>query len=103
MESITDPLSRTVRFEYDSAGRVTRQTLPDLRSISFTYDENGNLTSLTPPSRPAHGFGFTVRDLTARYAPPGVAATRFRPDGASIDLAYDAAARIMSMMTPRGA
>jgi RHS repeat-associated protein len=118
VERVTDPSSRTVSFEYDAAGRVTRQTLPDTRVIEFTYDENGNLTSVAPPARPAHGFGFTSRDLMERYTPPPAVpggATRYtynrdrqltsitRPDGGTITPGYDTAGRLSILTTPQGA
>lgn len=119
VETITDPLQRTVRLEHDAAGRVTKQILPDLREISFSYDANGNLTSLTPPSRPAHGFSYTPVDQVDTYSPPDVVAgddaTHYtynvdhqlelvaRPDGQTIDPSYDAAGRLANVVTPTGA
>ncbi len=69
---VTDPLHRTAELFYDSIGRVTREVLADGREIQYAYDANGNLTTLTPPGRPAHGFEYTVVDLTHKYAPPEV-------------------------------
>jgi RHS repeat-associated protein len=78
LESIKDPLDRTVRFTYDDADRVRTQTLPDLQAIAYDYDANGNVTSITPPAPPgppdppAHGFEYTDVDLEENYAPPAV-------------------------------
>ncbi|TRX03638.1 RHS repeat protein [Candidatus Methylobacter oryzae] len=41
LDSITDPVGRQVKYQYDLAGRVTKQTLPDNREIVFNYDANG--------------------------------------------------------------
>lgn len=70
--SVTDPLKRTVRFEYDAGGRITKQILPDGRSITATYDANGNITSITPPQRPAHSFLQTPLNRIAAYFPPNL-------------------------------
>ena len=70
--SVTDPLKRSIRFEYDSAGRVSKQILPDGRQISYSYDANGNRISITPPGRPAHSFGYTPVNLVETYLPPRI-------------------------------
>jgi RHS repeat-associated protein len=118
LESVTDALSRTIGFDYDLAGRATTQTLPDGRTIGFTYDANGNTTSITPPGRPAHRFEYSPVNLLTRYIPPeigaGTNATEYqynadrqltqvrRPDGKTIDIAYDTAGRISSIAIERG-
>jgi len=74
LDSVTDPLGRQVKYQYDLAGRVTRQILPDNREILFSYDANGNLASLLPPGRPGHSFTYTPVNLTESTVPPDVAA-----------------------------
>lgn len=107
LASVTDPLSRSVGFEYDLAGRVTRQTLPDGRQILYGYDKNGNLASLQPPGKSAHVFQYTAVDQNSTYAPPAVAGVAngnttyvydidkaltdiVRPDGQTLHLNYNA-------------
>ncbi len=118
LAGITDALDRTAAFQYDLAGRVTRQTFPDARVVQFGYDAKGNLTALAPPGRPVHAFSYTPVDLTAEYTPPEVGAgtnsteysynldkqlTRvLRPDGLSIDLDYDSAGRLGTLSVPEG-
>jgi RHS repeat-associated protein len=118
LASITDPLSRMVGFEYDSGGRPVHQTLSDGREIRYRYDANGNLTSITPPGRPSHTFMYTPVDLEEAYIPPeiGTDASRtqysynldrqlvqaIRPDGQTVDLAYDSAGRLSSIAHPHG-
>jgi RHS repeat-associated protein len=118
LDSVTDPLGRQVKYQYDLAGRVTRQILPDNREILFSYDANGNLTSLLPPGRPGHSFSYTPVNLTESTVPPDVGAgtnsTRYhynldkqltqvqRPDGQSIDYSYDTAGRTGSVTVPEG-
>ncbi|WAK01496.1 NHL domain-containing protein [Methylobacter sp. YRD-M1] len=116
LDSITDPLERQVKYEYDLAGRVTKQILPDNREIVFSYDASGNLTSLLPPGRPEHRFTYTPVNLTESTVPPDVAAgsnsTLYqynldkqlqqiqRPDGQTIDYAYDPAGRTSTVTVP---
>jgi YD repeat-containing protein len=75
ISSITDPLFRIIVFNYDLAGRITRQMLPDGREINYLYDANGNLTSITPPSRPSHSFTYTPVNLEESYNPPDIGLT----------------------------
>jgi RHS repeat-associated protein len=42
--SITDPLSRTSSYQYDSNGRLTRATAPEGNYTAYTYDARGNVT-----------------------------------------------------------
>jgi RHS repeat-associated protein len=70
LEAVTDALGRQISFNYDAAGRLTQQTLPDLRTLGYAYDANGNLTTLSPPDRPGHGFSYTAVDLEGSYTPP---------------------------------
>jgi hypothetical protein len=82
-------------------------TLPGARTIGFTYDANGNLASLVPPGKPTHVFRYTPVDQESEYEPPGIAGipdprTLYaydldrkldlvtRPDGKTVDLAYEA-------------
>ena len=116
LSDITDPLNRTVSFDYDAAQRVTAQTLPDGRVIRFTYDKAGHLTSVTPPTRPQHRFAINAKDLLGAYTPPPLTAvpqiataysynnddqlTRIlRPDGAEVALNYDAGTGLLETMT----
>jgi RHS repeat-associated protein len=118
LDTVTDPIGRQVKYEYDLAGRVTRQILPDTREILFTYDANGNLASLLPPGKPAHSFTYTPVNLTASYVPPTVGAgtnsTLYsynldkqltqvqRPDGLTMAFSYDTAGRPNTMTVPEG-
>ena len=124
--SITDPLSRTVSFEYDANGRVEKQYLPDYdaitnpdRVIVFAYDDNGNLTEITPPGKPLHAFAYTGANLEQTYDPPVVPGVTTpttsytytadaqvdiitRPDGQVIDHNYDTAGRLATVTLPSG-
>lgn len=119
LQSTTDALNRTVGYQYDDAGRISLETLPDGQQIQFGYDANGNLTSLTPPSRPAHSFDYDGIDEMQDYTPPAVtgvtnSATHYtynldrqltevtRPDGQQINLGYDTGGRLSIVTLPTG-
>lgn len=119
LQSITDAENRTVRFEYDNVGRVTKQILPDSREIQYGYNANGSVTSITPPGRPAHIFNYNAFDLEDQYTPPDVSgienpATIYdynldkeliritRPDGQTVNFNYNDKAQLTSMAIPRG-
>jgi RHS repeat-associated protein len=120
LDRITDAENRTVAFEYDAAGRATKQTLQDNRVIEYGYDANGNVTSIMPPGRPAHVFNYNAFDLEGQYTPPALPdvsqpATVYdynldkeliritRPDGQAVDFNYNNKAQLTSMVTPTGA
>jgi len=116
--SIVDPLKRATRFEYDPAGRMTRQIFADGREILFAYDPNGNLTAVTPPGRPPHQFEYTPADRVSSYLAPdassGRAQTTYsynqdkqltrvtRPDTKTIEFDYDTAGRVSGLAIPQG-
>jgi len=120
LQSVTDAENRTVSYEYDAAGRVTKQTLPDSRVIEYSYDASGNLTSLTPPGRDAHVFRYNAVDLEDQYTPPdassvGTRITQYaynldkdlelitRPDGQTVDFVYEGAGKkLSSIVIPTG-
>lgn len=119
LKAVRDPLGRTITFEYDKTGRITRQILADGRDITIKYDTNGNLSELVPPGRPPHRFVHNNVDLATGYTPPGVTgitnpATTYtynkdkdltgilRPDNQRIDLSYDLGGRLDTMAIPRG-
>jgi RHS repeat-associated protein len=103
---------------YNLAGRITRQTVPDLREIGYAYDANGNVTSITPPPGPAHLFAYTPVDLESNYTPPDAGfsprntqyaynldrqlTTVTRPDGQTIQLGYEPTGGRLNTLTLPG-
>lgn len=77
VRSLTDAAGHSESFAYDSVGRLVKQTLPDLREILYAYDGNGNLTSLTPPGRNPHAFAYTKTDVDSSYTPPAIGPNSF--------------------------
>lgn len=119
LRDVTDPLGRVTSFEYDLAGRPTKQTRPDGQSLQLSYDASGNVTSVTPAGSAAHGFTYTPVDEWQSYTPPvipgtGTGVTSYtynadkqvtrvlRPDGQAVDFVYDAAGRLSTTTSPTG-
>ncbi len=70
LSSITDALGRTSQFDYDLAGRVVQQTLPDSRQIQFSYYPDGEIREVLPPGRPAYRFVYDgMDDVTSEQLP----------------------------------
>jgi RHS repeat-associated protein len=113
LATITDPLGRTVEFEYSEAGRMTQQILPGGRLVRYAYDANNNITNITPDGRPTHTFAYTPVDLQSAYTPPkvGKKTTKTlykyntdrqltsikRPDKQTVKLGYDSAGRLSAV------
>jgi RHS repeat-associated protein len=119
LQTVTDAEDRSVSFEYDNAGRMTRQIFPDSRVIQYGYDANGNMTSVTPPGQPAHAFGYNAFNLIESYTPPALpdvvqTATTFqynrdkqltlitRPDGKEIGYSYNNAGQVSVLHISEG-
>ena len=118
LATITDPMTRLVSLAYDSAGRLSQLTRADLRVFAFAHDADGHLVALTPPGQAAHAFTFGADNRIASYTPPALGADSMvvsfsydldgrrtsisRPDGQSIDVAYDDAGRIATLDLARG-
>ena len=49
LTALTDALSHSTTYTYDTAGRLTTETDPLARSTTYTYDSRGNLITKTKP------------------------------------------------------
>jgi RHS repeat-associated protein len=56
--SVTDPLSHTTSFTYDSSDRLKRTTAPEGNYVEHTYDSRGNVTQTV--AVPKGGSGPTI-------------------------------------------
>jgi RHS repeat-associated protein len=72
LSSIMNPMNEVTTFAYDSAARLTQETLSGGRQIVYTYDPSGNVTTLTPPSKPAHDFSYTPLNFLSVYSAPNL-------------------------------
>jgi RHS repeat-associated protein len=70
VDRITDPYGTFVEFEYNAAGRVTKQIYSDGRQISYVSDSSGNIRSITTPNNDQHGFTYTDIGQTSSYEAP---------------------------------
>ncbi len=120
LESVTDALGQTRRYQYDPVGRIIQRSEADGRVSNFSYDANGNLTRLIPPERPAHEYRYDGLDQVIHYRPPMLndlidPSTRYsynqdrqitlitRPDEQSITPEYHATGgQLMRLMTAQG-
>jgi len=73
---VVDPLRRHYNTTYDLAGHPLSLILPDGRSVGFAYDAAGNIVSLTTPSNAIHKFSYTPVSLPSAYIPPALAGTK---------------------------
>jgi RHS repeat-associated protein len=63
--SVTDPLSRTTAYTFDSSGRLTRTTAPEGNYVNLTYDSRGNVTETRSVAKSGSGLSDIV--ATASY------------------------------------
>jgi RHS repeat-associated protein len=62
--SVTDPLSRTTSYQYDSDRRLTRVTAPEGNYVQYTYDSRGNLTETRSVAKSGSGLADIVTSAT---------------------------------------
>jgi YD repeat-containing protein len=62
--SVTDPLSRTTAYQYDTSGRLTRVTAPEGNYTAYTYDSRGNVTQTETVPKAGSGLSSIVTSAT---------------------------------------
>jgi RHS repeat-associated protein len=58
--SVTDALSRTTSYSYDTLGRPTEITYPEGNKVQYAYDARGNATNVTKKAKPGTGLADIV-------------------------------------------
>lgn len=106
--SVTNALSQTTNFAYDSLGRPTEITAPEGNKALYAYDARGNLTSTTVRAKPGSGLADLV--TAADYPTSCVDAACNSPTatrdarGNQTDYAYDTSTGLVTTVTaPAGA
>ncbi len=85
LASVTDAANRTIVYERDAAGFLTKVTLPNSGELVMQYDASGNLTSFASPSGAAYLMSYSPVNLVASFEDP---------IGNQVELAYDSARRL---------
>jgi RHS repeat-associated protein len=67
---MSDALGRTIRYLYDSKGRLAAVVRPDGARKTFSYDAAGNLSALSSPMGATHGLDLDASDLDTGYEAP---------------------------------
>ncbi len=73
VEQADRPLTQTVRYEYDPAGRLAAVDLGGGTGLVYAYDAGGNLLR-------REVFGAPAPSATPTRQPPGIAARIYLPD-----------------------
>lgn len=92
VDSVTDALGKTTRFEFDNKGNVNKVVDPTGRSTSMTWDDQGNMTASTD------GAG---NKTTYEWA-NGQVESVTDPEGRKTRYIYDDAGRVVATVAPNG-
>jgi RHS repeat-associated protein len=85
-------LKKTIRYEYDGAGRRTAMFDPAGGVTRYRYDAAGRLVELTPPDRASLRFTHDAAGRTTEIQ---------YPNGVRAKIAYDASGKVASMRHER--
>jgi RHS repeat-associated protein len=110
----------TTTFDYDSAGRLARQTDPRGKATDLSHDQRDRLTRLQQPApatgaaRPTIGYGYDNQDQLTKVTDPRNLATTYTitglgdttsqvsPDTGTTGMTYDAAGNLKTRLDARG-
>jgi RHS repeat-associated protein len=98
VESTSDPLGNTIRFEYDQLGRVTKATAPNNGETTYTYDLLGNVLSIQDPTGAVET---TTYDYLGRVE-TSTQVVRQTSQAHTTTYDYDAAGRLWRVTSPDG-
>ena len=82
----TDTHGKTVSYEYDSVGNLTKLTYPDNTCVTYSYDLNRNLTTVTDWAGRITSYTYDANNNII-----GVT----KPDGSVTETRYDTAQRVI--------
>jgi RHS repeat-associated protein len=81
LSALTDALNHVTGYQYDLAGRLTKETDPQNREINYTYYSNGNLHTKTKPDSRTITYTYDVLKRLTQKQYTG---------GSSVQYQYDA-------------
>ncbi len=90
LDTVTDPIGRTLTYSYGTDGRVSTVTGPGARSVTYDYDAAGDLRSVTD----AAGETTTMTYDDHRMV------TRVDPEGGTTVNTYDTEGRVATQTDP---
>ncbi|MFI1992876.1 IPT/TIG domain-containing protein [Actinoplanes sp. NPDC020271] len=109
---ITSPSGKWIRFEHDSANRITRAEDVLGRAVTYTYTTDGHLWTVTDPAQGVTTYTYesgrlkTIKDprgtvfLTNTYDSAGRVRTQTLPDNATYQFTYGSG--FTDLTDPRG-
>ena len=98
---VTDPVGRSLTFNYDSSNRITSITDPIGRSVQYTYNTQGTLATMTDPASGVTRYTYDSSNNMLTFTDPkgilqaqntldlnGRVIQQLRPDGGILTFAY---------------
>ncbi len=100
--SVTDPLSRTMNFAYDTAGRLSSVIDPKGNSTAYAYDANSNVTTVTNTLRSDLGSPDLVFAKSFAYDKLNRCTSATNNVGNTESFAYDSRGNVVRTTDARG-
>jgi RHS repeat-associated protein len=98
---VTDPIGRTLTFNYDSSNRITSITDPIGRSVQYNYNTQGTLATMTDPAGGITRYTYDSNNNMLTFTDPrgilqaqntldsnGRVIQQLRPDGGVLTFTY---------------
>jgi len=70
VQTITDPVGRSLTLTYDSSNRITKVTDPIGRSVQYTYNSSGTLATFTDTNAGVTGYTYDSSNNLATISDP---------------------------------
>lgn len=113
ISKITNVIGQESTYEYNSAGQMIKNILPDGRSATYLHDPMGNVIQVTNPSGTIHKFSYDSANQPSAYnSPQGVTRWQYdlerkpvkvvRPDSEEIQFGYDNSSRLSQIHSNGG-
>jgi RHS repeat-associated protein len=83
----TDPFGKSINYQYDASGNITRITYPDGKQVTYQFDASNRLASFTDWAGKTTSYEYDATNLLTKLT---------YPNGVIIAFAYDAGGRLIS-------